>query len=526
MPAKTLENISSYIDAGLFADAEKQAISLLTYLDSCGDTSDSFSIFYFNLSGNFIDIGHHSGTEETTRLGINILENLKDRFDNVIPLHSYYYYLANAYSNLVESKSQFDLTFQNIESLVLVKNYYWRAIKEAKKIGEVPPEYLVNQANCLKRQFRLSEALAFYDHAININIDIPQAYINKSECLMVLNTVTNSYSENMFWQVVEGFRLASTSKNMPDSYAKYYQNKVTYLLDSFVRQGISVSPDDLEATQKEFNDLTAYRQFCCKNNLTLSEHGLYCSCVASARDDLTIPLGTISVSGDFVPQMEMVLNRIKSEFSLARRNYFEYQDNRANDELLYEDCYTELYNDECLGIGIEKIRSSFRICFGILDKIALAVCELFELTSEKEKVYFHNFWALDKNGRREKFESIKNPALLALYSIATDLNVHKDGQWKDFKDWRNSLEHGFLAITESRNNDDPYSSYKFTSNVELVCVDDFEYFVKQMLQLTRSAIFSFVFAVRHEGLKDKGTANPISITQTLKSKDFSQGTAN
>ena len=163
-----------------------------------------------------------------------------------------------------------------------------------------------------------------------------------------------------------------------------------------------------------------------------------------------------------------------------------------------EDCFTELLNYEVLGVPIEKLRTSFRLCFGILDKIAVAICRLYDL-KPKGQIYFQNFWRLDEDGRRERFESIKSPGLLALYSIATDLNMHKNGEWSCFKDWRNSLEHGLFVVQEEDSGLDPYAS--FSIGIEKVLLKDFLYFLEQLLQLTRSAIFSFVFSVRDSALQ-------------------------
>lgn len=517
MPVETLKTISSLIDAGGFDEAEKLAKGLLIYLEENDDQSDYFSILLFNLCGSFIDIGHNTGRNELSTKGVDILEVNRDRFKDIVPLHSYYYNLANAKSNLVDKKSPTELTFESIESLVSAKNYYWRAIKEAKSCDEAPPEYYVNLANCLKQQIRISESLGYYDTVISMGKQIPQAHVNRAETLMLLNMVSNSYSKKMLWDVINEYKISSQFTCIPRSYSEYYAKKAEYLENQYKDDGVTLDDSDADETDREFQRLSEYRKFCCKNHLTLSEHGLYCSCSGGARDNLTIPLGSTSLSGDYIPQMEMVLNRLKSEFSLARRNYYEYVSNFDETELVHEECFTELHNDECLGIDYEKLRSSFRICFGILDKIGFAICELYLLKPANGMVYFQNFWQLDRDGRREKFESIKTLGLLALYSIATDLNEHKNGEWKEFKKWRNSMEHGFFVITENQDFCDVYESYKFSEDIEFVQIEKFEEFVKHVLHLTRSAIFSFVFAIRERALSEDKIEG---IVMELERKDF------
>ena len=64
------------------------------------------------------------------------------------------------------------------------------------------------------------------------------------------------------------------------------------------------------------------------------------------------------------------------------------------------------------------------------------------------------------------------------------------------------MEHGFLVITHSSNINDTFGAYELSDDVEIVDLGVFEKMVEQMLQLTRSAIFSFVFHFREKGLKE------------------------
>ena len=166
-------------------------------------------------------------------------------------------------------------------------------------------------------------------------------------------------------------------------------------------------------------------------------------------------------------------------------------------------CFSELFNDELLGLDVERIRTAFRLCFGILDKIAVAICELYDLYPPNRQVSFQSFWQLNKDNRRERFDSIVNPGLLALYSIATDLNYRQDGEWAFFKQWRNDLEHKFVVVQKLDKPSDIYNSYSFMDGIIFIKEKDFIEHLKRMLQITRSAIFSFVFAVRDKAIKEK-----------------------
>jgi hypothetical protein len=260
--------------------------------------------------------------------------------------------------------------------------------------------------------------------------------------------------------------------------------------------------DDHAKTLAEYSQLSEYRKFCLAKNLTLSEHALYCTCVGSARDDLIIPTKS-GVVGNFVVPMERVLNRLKSEFAFARTFYYEYLTETSPDEIQHELCFSELFDGEVLGLDIEKIRAGFRSCFGILDKIAAAICELHSLKPKNGHVYFQSMWRLNMDDRMEKFESIKNPGLLALYSIATDLNQHKNGEWSFYKSWRDNMEHKFVVIYEGDTLPENKVPYNFMKDVVFIQEEDFILHFERLLQLTRSAIFSFVFSVREHAAEKK-----------------------
>ena len=498
MNQNIFDTISALIDAGSFLEAKTATNALLEQIEEKDDGSDVFVVAKFNIAGFLVDIAHALTNRGDALKAVTLFESLEQKIDGLVNSQQYFYNLGNAKCNIVDQASTFDLSFLSIETLVKAKNDYWKSIKEARKSNEEFPEQYVNLANCLKRQFRFSEALWYYDNIRESDPEIAQSWVNRSETLLMLNTVSNSYSAKMLHEISDGYNWASRSKSIPPSYASCYGEQAE-------RFKQDISEDDHEETQKEFQELSEYRKYCCRRNLTLSEHGLYCSCAGAARDNLTIPLTSTTVGGAFIPQMESVLNRLKSEFSMARRCYFEYIGTEVNTNLIHEECFTDLETNECLGLNFEKLRTAFRLCFGIMDKIGLAICEHHSLKPNHGMVYFQNFWQLSRDNRRDKFEAIKTPGLLALYSIATDLNEHKHGEWKDFKRLRNAMEHGFLVITHSGGINDAFGAYQLSDEVEIVDLNFFEKMVEQMLQLTRSAIFSFVFHFRGKGLKESAS---------------------
>lgn len=520
---RELNDIFTLVGHGEFENSFDRLILLL---ESLGEVELKDELYYkvvSNAASVAIDIGHMHTNAEAALIGIRILEENKAELINVIGKSSFYYNLGNAQSNLIEEKNPFKQTFKSIERLVELKNTIWKALKfSVEESGVCPPEYLTNLGNALKQQFRVVEAIKNYDDVIAAGLDIPQAHINRSETLILLNQISNSYSIQMLRQVADGFCSASRSNRVPESWRSSYKEislQHHKKMEEICRlEDVDISQHDEDETLDEFNSLSDFRQFCLRQKLTLSEHGLYCACSGSARDNLTIP--TLNgVTGDFIIPMEMVLNRLKSEYSFARRLYYEFITQEDSDELLHESCFSELFNDEILGVDVEKLRTSFRLCFGVLDKIGVAICELYNLYPKNEKVYFQSFWQLDSGNRRELFERVKNPGLLALYSIATDLNEKKDGEWAFYKKWRNDLEHKFVVVHRSLNPSDVYSSFDFIDGVIFIKESDFISHLEQLLQITRSAIFSFVFSVRDKALNEP-KEDGISIIEKIFRKDY------
>lgn len=519
-----LDNASEMVDRGRFEESYKLCMYLKELLEEVSNiTESSFSLAIFRLAGVFIDIGHMASKAEATYIGLEIMES--DKFENCLSRDSYYYCLANANRNLIQHKYNNTLAsdIKSVPELAKVNSLFLKAILNCREQGvQVQPQYLVNLGNNLKQQYRFSEALALYDQVIAMNLDIPQAWINRSECLLLLQKVTNSTSIQQGKEMIRGYEEASQAKNIPSSWTKYYLS----IAESFrkvvnemcIEQGLSLQ-DDTHVNVYEYESLTDYRKWCLDNFLSLTEHGLYCKCYGSACDNLNILTHIRAITGDFILPMEKVLNRLKSEFGLARLMLYEYKFAKVNNDIDDDACYSELYDNELLGTDIEKLRTAFRVCFGILDKIGNAIALLFDLQlkNKKGKVrssYFHTFWELEDEDRLQKFESYDNEGLIGLYSIACDLNHNLEGELNFYKQWRNALEHSFVFIYENEKPENIETSSTYYEEPVFISESEFVESAEHVLQMTRSAIFSFVFAVRIKAEKESFEDIPDILIQS------------
>ena len=490
-----LEDINNLIDNGDF----KLAFKKIQYILKKNNIKKNYSILS-SLAMYSIDIGGLDDNIEASNIGIKIFEDNKYKILKFMDKSLFYYNLGNAKINFIPKDSILDIknnqSFYDIEKLIEIKSYYWKAIKYSLE-SNIEPEYIVNLGNILKQQFRLVEALDCYDRVNSLNMDIPQSWINKSESLILLHQISDTSTIKMLEEIKNGYINAIPSKEIPPQWIEYYRKLIedyeSQIQEIYTKENIDI--DNIHKTQLEYEQLSDLRKFYLDKNLSLSEHGLYCKCNGSSIDDLRIFIKYIDT--DIMLFTEKILNHIKSEFSFSRSLYYEYLTHKTSIKTNKESFYFD-FDSEVFGLDIEKIKTSFKLCFGILDKIGIAICELYNLYPANNIVYFQSFWQLDRDNRREKFEKIKTPALLALYSIATDLNDKKNGELAFFKEYRNNLEHKFMVIYKNKK---PNNSYKFKNDIIFVEESIFIKNLEQLLQLTRSAIFSFVFMVRETSLQ-------------------------
>lgn len=454
-----------------------------------------------------IDLGGGAGREDLVQSGIAVLENLSECLSPI----DVEYNLGNAKTCLYGMKARQgseSLRVDSIELLTEAKNHYWRALKLAGR----QPDLLVNLANALRGSARLVESLLWYDHALNLDPNFGMAHANRGLALMFINDLSGVYSISLLSEAEKCFRRAEESGQVPESIlwsVRQGREHLNKLLGEHGHDQESLAKEE-EQHKEEYESHDEYWRFCIANYLALSEHALHCHCAGARRDDLSIATSAAAIGGEFVLPLELLLNRMKSEFCLARSIFFQsfLADNKKSWDLhSFEGTFTELYEGESIGLKAEFLRTSFRLCFGILDRIAQGLNELFHLAEKSEALYFESFWRphKQKEGKETRWEQLnrqENMGLVALYSLATDLNRAR-GEWGHFKAFRNELEHGLLILLDEEGKDLPPIAKPARISSETMTVRIFRRRTLQMLQFTASAIFSFVFCVRAEGRRIK-----------------------
>ena len=133
------------------------------------------------------------------------------------------------------------------------------------------------------------------------------------------------------------------------------------------------------------------------------------------------------------------------------------------------------------GIQVEKLRASFRIAYGLLDKVAGFINAYYKLGVEARRVDFRNIWHVKKGVIRPEFLNKENLHLRGLY-------------WPEaveLKRLRNLLEHRCLVVREM-DFGDPMGVVETTS------LENFEQSTMHIVRLARVALMYLAFSLRKE----------------------------
>lgn len=462
------------------------------------DNSTNNLFLQIELYGFLVDIGCALHKEDDITRGIQFMETNAEALKLVTTKGSYYYNLANAKHGLAKI---FYSNNRGIHPIPVVAakfkdaiDLYWMSYKSEGNTPFMIHQILINLSSSLMTTGRIIEALQILDMVLREAPAFPQALVARGEDLEFLSNYTNSpVTIALFTQIYLSYKRAIETNQIPPTVLQKSQEGITRAVRSIEAYGFSVADlsKEIKETKKEYADHSPFRKFCIDNFLTLNEHSIYCNCVATSKDELQIGIPNVLFKGEVLPKLELLLNRIKSEFGFARWSYYKSETELPID---YDMQFSDLLDGEIINSRTETLRTSYRICYGILDKIALGICKMYK--TEGGNIFFERFW-MDKN-RKPILDAQRNFYLNALYSIASDLNT-KTGELKHFKNWRNKLEHNLLILKDTKlRTPDQLNIFEDEDFVAIADINEFREKTLLLLQLTRAAIFSFVYCVRLE----------------------------
>jgi hypothetical protein len=440
-----------------------------------GSLHEDFAI-YIDVAISLIDLGDESFDAEAIEKGLKMIEAEEEEIKRRVSLDSLNYCLGNAYSALHkiarrERPNEVPTLSETAKYLAIAKNYYWKSVKATDKDNQdFSKQVYVNLANCLSSAGRIVESIIWQGYANQIDSQLHQAIVGRLEA--VLNAYRNAHipaTEYLFAYLIKGYKEIVGNATYPEFVRKNIKANLDWCLEHSQQLGINafdLDQIDAHLNLSEFVRMTPERKFILINHLSLNEHSLYCTCNGALHDDLQILHKQLPVK-ETDHKLEKYFVRVCNEFQFARSLFFSGAIGNN---------YTE-----------ESFRTSFRLCFGVFDKIALGLCQLYSLDKgNNESIYFTTFWSSRKK-RYEQLETVSNLLMTALYSIASDLNKI-DGEFGFYKEYRNKLEHDLFLLGDEEG---------------AVPMKVFQVNTLHLLQLCRAAIFSFAFCIRKEMLSSR-----------------------
>jgi tetratricopeptide (TPR) repeat protein len=470
------------------------------------------------LAGLLIDAGAQLRISDVVDRGRRILEESSNALEphGASQLH---YNIGNAYQALYDiarSGPGWEFTPENVSLGLEAKSSYWRALAAVAPAGAIP-EQLTNLGNALDSCGRVIDALYYYDTALKKFPTFGMALANRGHALLYLNRLSGSYSVKLLHEIYRSFHEASKSARTEPHARAGAAEQARRAAEILVQRGFDLNedPESVKETESENDRHDSYWRWCLDHSFALCEHALYCRCSAARRDDLSILTPGAPLTGESVPAMELMLNRMKSEYCLARALLFQSAHLDAKlqwDVGPFEGTFTDLFDSEEIGLTPEFLRTSFRLCFGVLDRIARGVCTFLKLAQDDDKLYFDSFWrpARDGGARWQAINSRSSAGLVALYGLARDLNERGNGEWSRLKRYRNLLEHEFLLLSNTQRLTNE-SRWPLNRRIPSVPRDELQSDASDMLRFTRSAMFYFAFLVRMDSRSDGSKGNPVPI---------------
>jgi len=496
---KLRDQINILLDQRRYDDALRE---LNTQNEIFIDNKKADLFLLAEIAGSYITLGSESYNITSVKKGLSIFQDNREILMTAITEDSIDYCLGNGfhaiYKITIQKKDNFFPNPENVkDSLFDAKQSYLKAFKKINldELNDYSIQVLTNLGNNLNHSGRVVEALQLFDMVLNHNPTFPQAIVSKADGLRYMLQITNCpITISLFAEIYRLFNIASEQKIVLEEIRETVELGKKKSVEFLIQNNINLDTleKEFKLNNEEYKNHPENLKFFLDNYLSLSEHSLYCKCNGARIDDLAIGFPDFVTIDKKIIQLELMNNRIKSEFSLARQLYFDFLNQNQNDNIHYENAVNGIVN----GIRHEQLRTSFRQCFGILDKIAEGLCHLFDLEiKEGENIYFESFWISNKKPDRWNIiNGFQNIHLTALYSIACDLNK-KNGEFGFYKQWRNRIEHGLFSLTNPDYIDRNWENDKFSIKTT---TENFESKTKHLLQLTRASIFSFVFCVRHE----------------------------
>lgn len=469
----------------------------MSFIDTIKDIEVNQFSEMINTYSSFIDDYKKGNLPYETFLSkLHEFESLDINNQNVFNRMLAYYVLGSSYTAIKYKTINPESVDFDSEIKIKELYYYRKASEEVVEIQknnlpvvrwrDMAFSLLVNLGNCYDHSGRFSEALQFYDMAIDI---FPT---RKQEALFhKLFTFANTYSyySESPQQVALVFK---AKKELPQFIKRKEFASSAMLAYNLVK---NLDSKDVDKENLKFKDTVKdiYREWILKNRLMLNRYNdVRPMSKLSATDSLFIESLFMKKNemGDGLETLFTMFNEIKQEFVSARYMLYKYMNDRGKQHFSDKDVsLIEIDTKPCFSYNLELAKASFRILYSILDKIAFFLNKYLKLDINENSISFNTIWYENKRILRASLKNMNNLSLLALYSIRNDIydipikTFLPDNGALLLKNMRNAVEHRTIVITN-----DSAPMYEEKDGVFQIERSLFENKLLKMAQIVRCAI--------------------------------------
>lgn len=474
-PTPSYRRIDHFISVGDYDSARGELCKIIPAKDAHYSED-------FNYGGFAIDIGDGLGELDLIKTGIKHTEMAMRRIPKTRPEHgSALFNHASGLDSLFKHTHERDGLYAGHEDLEAIKSAYRKAIDH----NTTDPRPHVNYGNLLDGQLgRTIEGIEQYNTGIAREPNHALALANRGYAKYRLAKVVSIEAGSIILHEAYSDIQKAFEQGMDAKPSMFFTELRAHIKSLFKDPSKLDEPwPSKSALPNDEKSLESfYIRFCYQHQLYLNPLGRAHSSIAALGDPLVLSgfIESIRNPKKSFYEFSNYLNLIKQEYVSARflaalshyRNGYDFVDSNV---LLVDTLDYQAFN-----IYIEQAKNSFRVCYSILDKLALLVNKYLELGLKEDKVYFRSISNLEDDNALTQFFPFQNRYLAALVDLSNDF---ENGHFQEFRRIRRLLEHRFYTIKHE------ISTNESSDGHTVLTPAHFREKLIELLKVVRSAIF-------------------------------------